>query len=166
MYEKSKAACFTGKRPQSMLWGFNEADERCVQLKHLLKCEVETAIKNGYEMFVSGFALGVDIWAAEIVIDLKKEYPQIRIEAAIPFEEQANNWSEKDRERYFDLLPQCDIVTYVNKRYTPACMMERNRYMVDKSSLVIAVYNNTSGGTGATIKYARACGHETKVIEF
>ena len=38
--------------------------------------------------------------------------------------------------------------------YTRGCMLRRNRYMVDHSALVIAVYDGTPGGTCRTLEYA------------
>ena len=54
------------------------------------------------------------------------------------------------------ILKKADSVTLVSERYTPECMLKRNRYMVDKSDLVIAVFNGIkSGGTWYTINYAQ-----------
>ena len=39
-------------------------------------------------------------------------------------------------------------------RYTSGCMQRRNRYMVDRSSLVLAVYDGMLGGTMYTLTYA------------
>ena len=45
-------------------------------------------------------------------------------------------------------------------------MLKRNRYMVDKSELVIAVFNGTkSGGTWYTINYARRSGKQVEIID-
>ena len=54
--------------------------------------------------FISGMAMGVDIFAAEAVLKLKEKYPQIKLECAIPCETQANKWSEGWRNRYFDTI--------------------------------------------------------------
>ena len=48
----------------------------------------------------------------------------------------------------------CDLETMVQDHYTPGCMLRRNRYMVDHSTLVIAVYDGTNGGTRRTLEYA------------
>ena len=37
-------------------------------------------------------------------------------------------------------------------------MHQRNRYMVDRSSLLIAAYDGTAGGTRYTVEYARSRG--------
>ena len=125
MRGKNKTACFVGSRPQAMPGGFNEKDNSCVLFKQELMGKIVDAIELGYTHFISGMELGADTKAAEIVLVLKIKYPHITLEVAIPCETQANSWAEKDRERYFNLLPKCDIVTYVSKRHTPTCLMER-----------------------------------------
>ncbi len=44
------------------------------------------------------------------------------------------------------------------------CMQERNRYMVNASSLVIALFNGKNGGTQKTIEYAEKQGKEIVII--
>ena len=51
-------------------------------------------------------------------------------------------------------MDQCDLETLVQEEYTPDCMLRRNRYMVDHSAMVIAVYDGQSGGTRRTLEYA------------
>ena len=58
------------------------------------------------------------------------------------------------RARYNVLLSQCSEVTVLQQEYSPDCMMRRNRYMVDASSVVIACYDGTPGGTMNTLLYA------------
>ncbi len=45
------------------------------------------------------------------------------------------------------------------------CMLERNRYMVNNSSLVIALFNGLSGGTKSSIDYAKKQGVEIIIIK-
>lgn len=93
--KKENTCCFTGHRPQKLPWGYDEEWEDCVKLKIKLACEIERMRQKGITTFISGMAIGVDLWAAEIVLDLKQAYPKdmIRLYAAIPFEGQADKWS-------------------------------------------------------------------------
>ena len=50
---------------------------------------IELVEKHSVTHFISGMAIGVDMIAAEIVLELKKDYPQITLECAIPCETQA-----------------------------------------------------------------------------
>ena len=99
------------------------------------------------------------------MLELKKEYPNITLEAAIPCSSQADRWNAAAKERYNQVLSLCDKVTYVNEAYTKDCMMERNMYMVDNSDYIIAVWNGKPSGTGKTIKYANNTGKEIYCID-
>lgn len=150
--------CFSGYRPDKLPWGFAEEDDRCSRLKEKLYDVVSAAYATGVRQFVCGMALGSDMYFCETVLQLKEDHPDIVLEAALPCEDQAARWNEVQRSRYFKLLGQCDVETYVSRRYTPDCMMRRNMYMVDKSSLLIAVYDGHFGGTMQTVRYAEING--------
>lgn len=160
-----KTCCFTGNRPQKLPWGFNEKNPNCVIIKNKLAEEIEKALKLGYRHFISGMALGIDQFAFEIVMKKKKQYPDIFLEAAIPCEGQECKWSVSQKKVYNSMLDRSDKITIISPTYTMNCMMDRNKYMVDKSSLVIAVYNDTPGGTMKTIKYAQSKNVQTVIIK-
>lgn len=154
-----KICAFTGHRPQNLPFRFNEQDERCVLLKRRLREEIEKQItENGVTHFISGMALGTDIYAAEIILEIKRNNSSITLEAAIPCEEQAVKWREKDRERYYTVLEQCDKETLLQKHYSADCMLKRNYYMVDSADVLIAVWDGSPSGTGKTVRYAQSCG--------
>lgn len=155
MADRNHTAAFTGKRPQGMPWGYDETDRRCVRLKARLRSEIVRAIRDGYTHFISGMALGVDMWAAELVLELKSQGHSVTLEAALPCSSQAQRWNAADRKRHERIVSQCDTVTCLSERYTYSCMFQRNRYMVDHASLLIAVTDGDTGGTGQTVAYAR-----------
>lgn len=151
-----KTCAFTGHRPQHLPFGMNENDERCVKLKEELKEQIINLIEaENVTHFITGMALGVDLYAAEIVLDLKPRYPSITLESAIPCETQAVKWSMAQRERYYDIAAQCDKETMLQSHYSPDCMDKRNRYMVDHADFIIAVWDGRPSGTGKTVTYAR-----------
>ena len=160
-----KKCAFTGHRPQSLPFGFNKTDERCVALKRILRENIIELIENeDVTHFISGMAIGVDMYAAEIVLGLKASYPGITLESAIPWESQAAKWTEEQRDRYFDIAAECDKETLLQTQYTPDCMHKRNRYMVDQADYIIAVWDGISSGTGKTVQYAQRQGKPIKAI--
>lgn len=82
---KDRSCCFTGHRPNSLPFGYNEHEESCVKLKTILTDTIEKQItENGVTHFISGMAMGVDIFAAEAVLKLKEKYPQITSRMCYP----------------------------------------------------------------------------------
>ena len=88
-----KRCSFTGYRPSKMPFGYDEADERCVEFKARLQDTIETLISEGYAHFISGSVLGMDMFAAEAVLELKEKYPWIILEMVSPFDAQADQCS-------------------------------------------------------------------------
>lgn len=58
--------CFTGHRPEKLSLSENE-------VKPLLEKAIDNAIADGYVTFITGMAKGTDIWAAEIVLEKKRQ---------------------------------------------------------------------------------------------
>ena len=150
------ACAFTGHRPKSFPWKYDETAYDCVLLKETLTEQIKLLTEQGVTEFLSGMAQGVDLWAAEIVLDLKKKNPALRLHCVLPCEEQERKWPTSEQERYHSILRQADEVIYVNREYTSDCMFARNRYLVEHSSVLLAVYNGTyRSGTGMTVRYAK-----------
>lgn len=147
--------CFTGHRPKSLPFGFDEQAPQCIDLKKRLSDEIRNMIARGADTFYTGMALGVDTFAAEAVLREKIKHPKIRLIAAIPCPNQSQNWSNAAKARYETIIRQCDETVVVSPAYFPGCMHVRNRYMADHSDILIAVYNgNPTGGTASTVQYA------------
>jgi len=154
MRGKPITCCFTGHRPSKLPWGNNETDPRCLSLRQKLRAVIQSAYDEGFRHFICGMALGCDFYFAEEVLALKERCSDVTLEAAIPCPSQAEGWSATDKRRYYAILERCDYETMVQDHYSPGCMQRRNRYMVDHSALIIAVYDGQSGGTRSTLEYA------------
>ena len=63
-------------------------------------------------------------------------------------------------------MEQADSIVYVSRAYHKNCMLDRNRFLIDHASTVLAIYNGEKrGGTAATMRYAQKMGQEIIVID-
>lgn len=148
---------FTGHRPTHFKFGYDEEHPDCIRLKLAMLEQICALIDNDVTTFLTGMALGVDTWGAELILALKKEKPELRLIAALPCETQADKWTVEQRDRYFAILARCDETVYVSRRYTSRCMFMRNRWLIDHANFVLAVYNGAAkGGTAYTVRYAQS----------
>lgn len=154
--DREHSCCFTGHRPSKLPWGDREDDPRCLSLKQRLADALIDAYEQGFRHFLCGMAQGTDLYFCEAILALRRLRGDITVEAAIPFLSQANSWPQIQQQRYRTLLEQCDFETVVQHQYSPGCLQRRNRYMVDRASLVISAYNGMGGGTMNTLAYAMA----------
>ena len=144
-YSEKEICCFTGKRkiPQNNLKAVED----------YLKNEVKRAISEGYKVFLSGFAEGVDLLAAKIISEEKQENAEIKLIAMLPY---ASRGKAKEIQ---ELLKECEEICVISEKNTRDCYYKRNRAMIDRASLVIAVTDQeATGGTGYTIRYAEKSG--------
>lgn len=157
---------FTGHRPKSFPWKYNEAAPDCILLKEVLAEQIKALADRGVTDWLSGMAQGVDLWCAQIVLDLRKENPALKLHCVLPCEGQESKWTASAQERYRSILAQANEVIYVGQEYSRDCMLKRNRYMVDRASILLAVYNGAyRSGTGMTVRYAQKLGRGAILID-
>ena len=148
--KRTHRCCFTGHRPEKL--SVSEHD-----VKIMLEKEIRLAIADGLNVFITGMAPGVDIWAAEVVLKLKNEFP-LKLIAASPHPGFENRWSLDWQKRYAAIMAKADFIKEVCAHYSRGCYQIRNEWMVDHSARVIAVWNGSPSGTKNTIVYAERKG--------
>lgn len=155
---RSHRCAFTGHRPEKVV-GYE--GRIIVELRK----EILDAIDHGYTTFLTGMSRGVDLWAADIVIHLRRHNPKLKLIGVIPFEGFESNWSVDWKKHYKLVRKELDWLHVVSEEYTPDVYQLRNQFMVDHSSMVLAVFNGQLGGTQNTIGYARFKGVSVKIVE-
>jgi len=161
----NRCCAFTGHRPKKLPWKYDETDTRCIALKKALTEQIVKLVATGYTDFFSGMAEGADIWAALVVLALKKENPTLKLHCILPCEGQADKWSASARELYFSILEQADFVVYVSREYKKDCILKRNRYLVDHAACLLAIYDGEwRGGTAMTVRYAKKLGRKIIIL--
>ncbi len=142
-----------------------EADTDCLKLKQVLNQQISQLAENGFTDFLSGMALGSDTWAAEAVLNLRKKKPALKLHCILPCKTQAEKWPVSEQERYQKILAQADSIFFTSRTYHPNCMLERNRFMVEKARLLLAVYNGQPhSGTAAAVRHAQKLGCDIIII--
>ncbi len=150
-FDRTVSAAFTGHR-------FYDFSQR-VFIQERLTSAISEAYDHGIRNFISGFALGIDLMAAQLVQSLKCNLPGISLTAAIPFEGQAERYNIYDKRVYRRLLKLADKVIVLSDCYYPRCFLDRDEFMVENASYLIAYYDGREkGGTYYTVKKARARG--------
>ena len=94
------------------------------------------------------------------------KYNEAAADCVLPCKGQESKWTASAQALYRSILEQADDVFFVGRAYSPDCMLERNRYMVNRASILLAVYNGTyRSGTGMTMRYAQKLGREVIIID-
>ena len=100
--------CFTGHRPEKL-----QEPEGVVTVA--LEKEIRQAIADGFNVFITGMARGVDIWAAEIVLRLQDAGEAVRLICACPYQGFERGWKQSWQERYQAILSAADLVRFTGR---------------------------------------------------
>jgi uncharacterized phage-like protein YoqJ len=149
---------FTGHRPNK-LGGYKLPNKIynyvCKEIERIL-------IELKPSKVISGMALGIDQWAANIAINL-----EIPVLAAVPFKGQESAWPESSQKIFNKLIARASEVVIVSEGgYSAHKMQIRNEWMVDNCNTLIAVYNgDKSGGTFNCVTYAKSTNKDIIIID-
>ena len=150
--KRMRTACFTGHR---------QLAEPTEKIRCHLSRAIEKLIYSGYQYFGAGGARGFDALASDIVLNQKEQYPHIHLILVLPFECQyrhERDWSKAEVDQYRRLKAQASKVVTLAPEYRPGIYYQRNRHLVDRSSVCIAYMTRENSGTGHTVHYAKAKG--------
>lgn len=150
--KRQQTACFTGHR---------QINEAIAEVENRSAKVIENLIQDGYLYFGAGGARGFDALASEVVLKLKKQYPQIHLILVLPFDDQyehEKDWTQTEIEQYHRLKAKSSKVVILSPGYRSGIYYRRNRHLVDFSSVCIAYMTSGNSGTGYTVNYATTNG--------
>ena len=155
--DRTSTCCFGGHIPET-----SELNEPDAKMK--LGDEIDRAVADGYTTFISGMSRGADIWAAEIIIRKRHLNRNLKLICAQPYEyfskDQGWEWNVK----YKKIAALADEVVTVSYRSNKGCCVLRNKWMVDRSSRIIAVSDGSDNSNG-TLNYAAYRNLKISILE-
>lgn len=157
-YDPAHTCCFSGSRPEKLGFDWQREPYFFDVLRTDLRAAIRHAVDLEYRRFITGMSRGFDLWAAEEVINLQREFPHLQLIAAIPFAGMETHWEPYWRDLYTQICEHCEYRSCMFNRFTPRCYHARDEYMVQHSSRVICWNNGTLGGTAYTCQYAERHG--------
>ncbi len=161
--DKKTACCFTGHRRKDLPFKGDMYEAGMKRLWSVLTMYIGKAYEDGYRTFICGMAEGIDLLCAQIVNEMKKtgRFEDMRLVGALPYKEHYTEIKKgMDRYMYSMMLECCDELVCVSVKSDKERYRRRNKFMVDNSSMLIAVIKHKEKGSGSlmTINMARKAG--------
>lgn len=143
---KDKSCSFSGHRALPK--------EKRDEIYELTREQVEALAKEGYTDFYTGGASGYDSLAARAVLQMKWVYPNIKLHMYLPYKLNNNGMV-----REYSFMHNADSIEYSADIYRSRdCLLERNRKLVESSSVMVCCLLHAGAGTAYTVRYAREKG--------
>ena len=85
---------------------------------------------------------------------IHKTNKDLHLICALPHPNFESRRSLTEKMRFNKITKKADIVKEISEHYFTGCYQVRNEWMIDRSNLVIAVFNGQKSGTKNTVDYA------------
>ena len=134
----------------------NEKEKPYPEIKRRLREIIWELYSSGYDSFFLNCEYGIPLWAAETICAMKM-YNDIKLNIVIPYEEQASNWCDEHRDRYFNVHSKADSVIMADKHYCDDCYDRADDIMIAESDL-LTVFGKKGNGL-----YAESCARKKNI---
>src|SRR5690625_2538710 len=142
-----KVLAVTGYRPMEINI-FNENDEKIKFVKRAIEKRLLQFIDGGLEWVIVSGQMGVEMWTAEVVLDLKVQY-DIHLAIVPPFLNQAKRWPEVLQYKYEELLMEADFSEpiYQEDYKGPYQFQAKDLWLIEKSEGCLLLVDEDNPGS-------------------
>ncbi|WP_214849358.1 DUF1273 domain-containing protein [Exiguobacterium sp. s193] len=103
----------------------------------------------GTTWFITNATPGCELWACEVILELKDDYPDIQLGILLPFLEQEAKWKEPVQAQYLAVLDQADFVDAISQKpyENPSQLRNKTEFMIEKSQGLLSIFDEEHGGS-------------------
>ncbi|MGD6815812.1 DUF1273 domain-containing protein [Metabacillus sp. 84] len=143
-----KTIAVTGYKPHE-IGVFSKSHPAVFYIKKLIEKELRVLVEEGLEWVVISGQLGVELWAAEVVIELRLEYPELQLAVLTPFLGQEEKWNPANKEQYESILMEADFTDSITKRpyESPKQFILKNQFIIQKTDGLLLIYDEEKPGS-------------------
>ncbi|MDO7907636.1 DUF1273 domain-containing protein [Paenibacillus sp. JX-17] len=126
---------------------FNQKHEGIPYIKQAIAGRLIPLIEEGLEWVITPGQYGVDLWACEVAIMLKEQYPQLKCSIITAFQNIEENWKDDKKDYFHEILKGIDYYAPVSRQpYAgPWQFKARDELLLRKSDGILLVYDEDAG---------------------
>ncbi|UOQ93540.1 DUF1273 domain-containing protein [Halobacillus shinanisalinarum] len=142
-----KTIVVTGYKPMEM-GIFKHDDPKVEFVKKTIRKRLVSLIEEGLEWIIISGQMGVELWTAEVVLDLKNDYP-IQLGVIPPFQNQQTKWPDQLKLVYEEITEFADFYKPIyDKEYEgPYQFRAKDQFLIEHSDGCLLLFDEDTPGT-------------------
>ncbi|MCD9025010.1 DUF1273 domain-containing protein [Cohnella silvisoli] len=126
---------------------FDQKHKGIPYIKKAIAAKLIPLIEEELEWVITPGQYGVDLWACEVVIELKKQYPDLKLSIIAAYANQEEKWKEDKKNYYHDILKGVDYYGSVSKEpYSGVWQFTaRDELLLRKTEGILLLYDEEAG---------------------
>lgn len=151
---------------------YKDSDPKIEVLKSIIKDALRSKAENGLEWILVGGQTGIEQLTVQVVEELKKDFPILKVAMMLPYKDFEKNWKE-DRQNAFSILKNKvdffgEVSTEVYK--SPKQLQNWQKFMLNHTEEALIVYDPEFEGKSkydviAAKKYAQKNKYNVLMID-
>ena len=137
-----ESCAVAGPKPTRFKFGYKEDNSLCRKIKKAMLRQFRRLYrKRGVRRFYIGGAIGVNLWAGELLLKLKEEpgYEDLELAVILPFPGHDAKWDVRSRKRLEYLIQHSTEHLTASTEDCQESYISQNRYLVDHAQYLVAV---------------------------
>ena len=137
-----ESCAVAGPKPTRFKFGYKGDNSLCRKIKKAMLRQFRRLYrKRGVRRFYIGGAIGVNLWAGELLLKLKEEpgYEDLELAVILPFPGHDVKWDVRSRKRLEYLIRHSVEHLTVGTEDCRESYISQNRYLVDHAQCLVAV---------------------------
>lgn len=142
-----KVVTVTGYKPHEL--GIMKSDHPGIEyIRKAIKRRLISLCEQGLEWVTISGQLGVELWVAEVVFELRETYG-LKLAVLTPFLEQEAKWNESNQEMYQFVMSSADYVKSItNRKYeNPGQFKAKTQFLINNSDALLLLYDDEKEGS-------------------
>lgn len=112
------------------------------KVKPLLKKEIDRAIADGITTFVVGLSRGVDLWAGDIIADMKDENKSLKLIVVMPYKGYGDDYNLRWKQMFNYVCAFADYKKVLHSSFTGYEVYEEQvKYILNNCERMVVFYN-------------------------
>lgn len=122
---------------------FDEKHKGIAYIKQAIAGRLVPLVEEGLEWVITPGQYGVDLWACDVVIGLKRRFPQLKLSIIAASKSPEQNWKDEKKQLFYDLLRDVDYYASVSEQpYSGAWQLKaRDDLLLRKTDGILLVYD-------------------------
>lgn len=127
---------------------FQENDPKIKVLKKVIKIRILELLDMGLEWVILSGNLGVEQWVSEVIVEMKNDFPELKVGVIFPFEEFGANWNEKNQLKLSEMKQQADYVNAVSHQpyQNPQQLRNHTQFLLQHTDGSLLLYDEEFPG--------------------
>ncbi|GGG17304.1 DUF1273 domain-containing protein [Paenibacillus abyssi] len=126
---------------------FDQKNKGILYIKKAIEGKLIPLVEEGLEWVVTSGQYGVDLWACEVVIEMKRRYPHLKLSVISAYLNPEEKWKEEKQDYYRDILKQVDYHgTVSHQPYNGVWQLTaRDDLLLRKTDGILLFYDEDAG---------------------